>query len=318
MTILVVGATGTLGRQIVRRALDEGHQVRCLVRVPTKANFLREWGADLRKGSLLNPESVAYALEGITTVIDAATARPAYPSRPVDWDGKVALIQAAVEAKVERFILCSIVDAEKYPQVPLMDMKTCTEKFLAESGLNYTVLRLSGFFQGLVSQYAIPVLEGQTVWVTGEASPIAYMDSLDIAKFAIKALSTPATERRCFPVVGPRAWGTYEIVRLCERLTGNDAKIARMPSETVRAIRKVVGFFHWGKNLSERLAFTDVVTSGEALDADMAPVYEAFGLDPAETATLESYLEEYFTRIGKRLKELNYDQKKDQKKKLPF
>lgn len=318
MTILVVGATGTLGRQVVRRALDEGYQVRCLVRVPTKANFLREWGADLTKGSLLNPDSLAYALEGITTVIDASTARPTGLARPVDWDGKVALIQAAVEAGVERFIFFSILDAEKYPQVPLMDMKTCTEKFLAESGLNYTILRLSGFFQGLISQYAIPVIEGQTVWVTGEAAPVAYMNTQDIAKFAIKALSTPATENRSFPVVGPRAWGGYEIIRLCERLTDRDAKIARMPSETVRFIAKIVGFFKWGKNLAERLAFTDVLTSGAPLEADMGPVYEVFGLDPAETTTLEDYLEEYFSRILKRLKELNYDQKKDKKKKLPF
>ncbi len=318
MTILVVGATGTLGRQIVRRALDEGYQVRCLVRVPTKANFLREWGADLTKGSLVNPESLDYALEDVDMVIDASTARPSSPHKPIDWDGKVSLIQAAAKANVKRFVFCSIVDAEKYPNVPLMDMKSCTEKFLAESGLNYTVLRLSGFFQGLISQYAIPVIEGQTVWVTGEACPIAYMNTQDIAKFAVKALSTPATENRSFPVVGPRAWGTYEIVRLCERLTSRDAKIARMQSETVRFIRKVVGFFKWGNNLAERLAFTEVVTSGEPLDADMEPVYEAFGLDPAETTTLEDYLEEYFSKIMKKLNELNYDSKKDKKKKLPF
>lgn len=319
MSLLVVGATGTLGRQVVRRALDEGHTVRCLVRSPRKSAFLREWGADLVKADLYDPETLSFALEGVSTVIDAATYRPTDPGSiwKLDWESKVALIQAAKKAGVDRFIFFSILNAEKYPNVPMMQIKSCTEDFLKESGLDYTILRLSGFLQGLIGQYAIPILEKQTVWVTGEATPIAYMNTQDIAKFAVRATTLEATRNHTFPVVGTKAWDGYEIIRLCERLSGQDAKIARLPIETLRIVQKFSGFFEWGWNLADRLAFSEVLASGQPLAADMDTVYKTFGLDPKEITTLEDYFSEYFGRMMQKLKQLGYD-KEDQKRKMNF
>lgn len=315
MTLLVVGATGTLGRQITRRALDEGHQVRCLVRSFKKAAFLKEWGAELVRGDLCEPETLKPALEGISAVIDAATTRAtdSISIQQVDWQGKVNLIQAAKAANVNRFIFFSILDAEKYSHVPLMEIKRCTELFLAESGLNYTILRPCGFLQGLIGQYAIPILEGQSVWVMGDTAPTAYMDTQDIAKFAIRALSVPATENKAFPVVGPRAWGAYEIIRLCERLSGREAKVSRMPLGLLRSVRKITRFFQWTWNVSDRLAFAEVVASGKPLTAPMEETYQVFGLDPNETTTLEAYMQDYFGRILKKLKELDYERSKSKK-----
>ncbi|MBN3948890.1 MAG: SDR family oxidoreductase [Nostoc sp.] len=323
MTLLIVGATGTLGRQVARRAIDEGYKVRCLVRSSKKAAFLKEWGAELVPGNLRYPESLAQALEGVTQVIDASTSRPtdSLSIKQVDWDGKVALIQAAKAAGVERFIFFSILDADKYPKVPLMEIKRCTELFLAESGLNYTILRLAGFMQGLIGQYGIPILEAQPVWVTGNSSPIAYMDTQDIAKFAIRALSVPETENQAFPVVGTRAWSAEEIISLCERLSGKDARVTRMPINLLRAVRGLMRFFQWGWNVADRLAFTEVLASGKQLNASMDEVYTVFGLDQQQTTTLESYLQEYFSRIMKKLKELDYQKNKTKKqkpKKTPF
>ncbi|MEH1836792.1 MAG: SDR family oxidoreductase [Nostoc sp.] len=323
MTLLIVGATGTLGRQVARRAIDEGYKVRCLVRSSKKAAFLKEWGAELVLGNLRYPETLAEALEGVTQVIDASTSRPtdSLSIKQVDWDGKVALIQAAKAAGVERFIFFSILDADKYPEVPLMEIKRCTELFLAESGLNYTILRLAGFMQGLISQYGIPILEAQPVWVTGNSSPIAYMDTQDIAKFAIRALSVPKTENQVFPVVGTRAWSAEEIISLCERLSGKDARVTRMPINLLRTVRSLMRFFQWGWNVADRLAFTEVLASGKQLNASMDEVYTVFGLDQQQTTTLESYLQEYFSRIMKKLKELDYEKnktKKQKSKKTPF
>ncbi|MEH2454234.1 SDR family oxidoreductase [Nostoc sp.] len=323
MTLLIVGATGTLGRQVARRAIDEGYKVRCLVRSSKKAAFLKEWGAELVPGNLRYPESLAEALSGVTQVIDASTSRPtdSLSIKQVDWDGKVALIQAAKAAGVERFIFFSILDADKYPEVPLMEIKRCTELFLAESGLNYTILRLAGFMQGLISQYGIPILEAQPVWVTGNSSPIAYMDTQDIAKFAIRALSVPETENQAFPVVGTRVWSAEEIINLCERLSGKDARVTRMPINLLRIVRGLMRFFQWGWNVADRLAFTEVLASGKELNAPMDEVYTAFGLDQQQTTTLESYLQEYFSRIMKKLKELDYQKNKTKKqkpKKTPF
>jgi uncharacterized protein YbjT (DUF2867 family) len=301
---------------VARRAIDEGYKVRCLVRSPKKAAFLKEWGAELVRGNLCKPETLTPTLAGVTAVIDAATSRPtdSLTIKDVDWDGKVALIQAAKAAGVERFIFFSILDADKYPNVPLMEIKHCTEMFLAESGLNYTILRLAGFMQGLIGQYGIPILEKQPVWVTGTSSPIAYMDTQDIAKFAVQALGVSETEKQAFPVVGTRAWSAEEIINLCERLSDRDAKVTRMPLAVLRTVQSFLRFFQWGWNVADRLAFTEVLASGKALNAEaMDEVYTIFGLDKQQNTTLEVYLQEYFSRIMNKLKQLDYEKAKSKK-----
>ena len=71
-------------------------------------------------------------------------------------------------------------------------------------------------------------------------------------------------------------------------------------------------------NIAERLAFAVVTGGGMRLDAEMEASYDAFGLDPEDTTGLEDYLEEYYSSILKRLRELEADLDKNAKKKLPF
>ncbi len=291
-----------------------------MVRSPRKASFLTEWGCELTRGDLLEPGSLDYALEGQQALIDAATARAtdAGSAYTIDWDGKQNLFAAARRAQVNRVVFVSLLAAAQHPSVPLMDIKACTEQWLAASDLDYTILQGVAFMQGLISQFAIPVLESQTVWVSGSPTPLAYMNTQDMARFAVAALSRAETVRRSFPVVGPRAWTTGEITQLCERFTGKDARVVRVPPALIKGMCSLANFFEPTVNIAERLAFAEVTGGGTALDAPMEASYEAFGLDPAETTGLEAYLREYYDTILRRLREMEADLDKDAKKKLPF
>ena len=95
-------------------------------------------------------------------------------------------------------------------------MKLKVEKAVANSGLNYTVFQCSGFFQGLISQYALPVLEGETIWLTSDSVEVAYLDTQDAAKAVISSLVTSKSDCKSFSIVGPKAWTSKEIIELCQ------------------------------------------------------------------------------------------------------
>ncbi|CAN1307833.1 Protein HIGH CHLOROPHYLL FLUORESCENCE PHENOTYPE 244, chloroplastic [Linum perenne] len=261
-SILVVGATGTLGRQIVRRALDEGYEVRCLVRPrPAPADFLRDWGATVVNADLSKPETIPATLVGVHTVIDCATGRPEEPIKTVDWEGKVALIQCAKAMGIQKYVFYSIHNCDKHPEVPLMEIKYCTEKFLKDSGIPHITIRLCGFMQGLIGQYAVPILEDKSVWGTDAPTRIAYMDTQDIARLTFIALRNEKMNGKLLTFAGPRAWTTQEVIALCERLAGQDANVTTVPVSVLRFTRQLTKVFEWTSDVADRLAFSEVHTN---------------------------------------------------------
>ena len=315
MSLLIIGGTGTLGRQIVLQALTKGYQVRCLVRNFRKASFLKEWGAELVYGDLTRPETIPPCLRGITAVIDASTSRATELDslKKVDWEGKLCLIEAAKIANIQRFIFFSAQNVEQFENIPLMKVKNGIEIKLKESGIPYTIFRLTGFYQGLIEQYAIPILENLPIWVTNENTYISYMDTQDIAKFCLRSLQIPQAKDQTFFLSGSKGWVSSEIITLCEQLAGQEAKVQKVPLFILKLFSRFFGFFEWGQNISDRLAFVEILNTENNFSNSTFDLYKMFKIEPSELIQLDDYFLEYFIRLLKRLRDINFEDVQKQK-----
>jgi uncharacterized protein YbjT (DUF2867 family) len=315
MSLLIIGGTGTLGRQIVLQALTKGYQVRCLVRNFRKATFLKEWGVELVYGDLTKPETIPPCLKGITAVIDASTSRvnELNSLKQVDWKGKLYLIEAAKAANIKRLIFFSAQNVEQFETIPFMKVKNGIEIKLKKSEIPYTIFRLTGFYQGLIEQYAIPILENLPIWLTNENTCISYMDTQDIAKFALRALQIPQTANQTFLLSGLKGWISSEIISLCEQLAGQQAKIQRISLFFLQLSSKFFGFFEWGQNISDRLAFVEILNAENNFSKSTFDLYKLFKIDPSEIIQLDDYFLEYFIRLLKRLRDINFEDVRKQK-----
>ena len=171
---------------------------------------------------------------------------------------------------------------------------------------NYTIFHLPGFFQGLIPQYALPVLDQNSVWITNEASSIPYISTQDIATITIKSLAINQFMNKTITLAGKRNWTSLEIVKLCEKLSGKRAQITRVPIYLLKLVTYITKLFQWTWNISERLAFTELLSVNYDLLISTNELLSFLKLNVNDLESLENYLQEYFQSIMKKLKELNY------------
>lgn len=315
MTLLILGGTGTLGRQIVRKALENGFQVRCIVRNKRVANFLKEWGAELVYGDLVLPETLPLSFQGVTAIIDASTTKSEDNNEllNIDWYGKLILIELSKYISIQRFIFLSILNSENYPYITLMKMKYGIEKLLKNSGIPFTIFKYAGFFQALINQYAIPILEQKPILTTLESPTISYIDTQDAAFFCIKSLSLKETKNKVFSTGSSQAWKSNEIIILCEKLSGQKANTQIVPIILLRIIRQITGFFEWSLKISDRLAFIEVLNNNENFIPAIEYTYKTLDIKPKEVLELDFYFREYFEMILNTLENLSFQQIKNTK-----
>lgn len=309
MTLLILGGTGTLGRQIVRKALENGFQVRCIVRNKRAANFLKEWGAELIYGDLTLPETLPPAFQGVTAIIDASTTKVTDENNvnsiiTVDWYGKLITIELSKLINIKRFIFLSILNSEKYPYITLMEIKYGIEKLIKSSGLPFTIFKYAGFFQSLINQYALPLLEQKPILMTSKSPAIAYIDTQDAAYICVKSLSINQARNKIFATGSSQAWKSEEIIELCERLSGQKAKTLMLSIFFFKIFRQITGFFEWSLQISERLAFIEVINNTPNFKSSIQYTYAILDINPREILELDFYFQEYFEIMLKTLEEI--------------
>src|SRR3954453_16425634 len=133
MTILVTGATGTVGRHVVEQLVKRGANVRALVRDPAKANFPA--GVQIAQGDLLDVDSLRSAFSGASTLflLNAVT--------PDEFTQALIALNMAREAGIERIFYLSVVHSDVYVNVPPFAGKFGIERMIEQMGLKATVLR---------------------------------------------------------------------------------------------------------------------------------------------------------------------------------
>lgn len=238
-------------------------------------------------------------MKDVTVIIAASTTRPndVLNLKQIDWDGKISLLQAAKVAKIERFIYFSLLNTEKYPFVPLLRFKTKYEKLLKSSDIPYTVFRSAGFFQGLIGQYALPILEKQSIWLTNNTNSISYIDTQDAAKFCLRSLIIDITKNRTFSLGGINSWKSDELITSCEKFSGQKANIIQTPNFIIQFTRIFFNFFEWGWNIADRLGFVEIFSGNTKFIVSFNKLNQIFRFNSNDLFRLDLYLQEYFEQI---------------------
>lgn len=250
MTILVVGATGLLGRATALALLKEGKRVRAMVRDRNRAADLAQAGAELVDGDLTDPASLERACKGAFRVFAAAHSllgRGRYSSAQVDHVGHSALIAAALGAGVERFVYTSALGAREDHPIDFFRTKFEIEEVLRESGLPFTILRPSAFMECHVHRFNGQLLldKGSTFLIGPAAKPRNFVAVRDIVPIAVEALVTDILVGRTIEIGGPENLSNHDVA-LMYQVRARQGKVRHLPLGLARALATVVRPFHEG------------------------------------------------------------------------
>ena len=283
--IAIAGGTGRLGRLVAAQLVSQGEQVRVLTRDPSRLP------ADLRDlvevvhADVRDPASLRDAVRGASTVISAITGfggPDAGGANAVDGDGNLALVAAARDGGVRRFVLLSVEGAAADSPVALFRAKYAAERALLATTMEPAIVRPTAYAETWLEIVGRPLADTGSTRVFGRGhNPVNFVSADDVAAIVV-ALATGAPP--AVPIVtvaGPEDLTLDELAGCAARAIGVEARIDHTPPAMMRLLATVLG--------PVRPVFADQLRAALLMDgADMRVSAEdrrsRFPLAPVTTA----------------------------------
>ncbi len=255
-TILLIGATGQVGREVAQQLAGTGIRARALVRTPEKAAPLRAAGFDLVAGSLDQPATLKAALERIEKVFLLSSDDP----RQVELQG--ALIAAAQAAGIQHIVKLSAHSAGAHPPVSFGRWHAQIEQQLEASGMAFTHVRPRFFMQNFLS-FAPTISANGAFYAPMSDAQVSMVDARDVAAVAVAALTQPGHAGKIYDLSGPEALSFHDAAARLTAALGRQVQYIDLPLAAARQTVIEMGMPDWfADNLIE--LYTFIQAGGQA------------------------------------------------------
>lgn len=238
--ILIIGATGTNGNEIVKQLTSKGYQVKAMVRNLEKAASLKELGASLVQGDLDQPSTLKTALEGIDKVFLVSSVNQQYEQQVANF------LEAAKNSNVKYLVKLSGFGADVNASSVIAQMHGRTDELVIKSGLDYTILRPNSFYQNMLwSAYTIKNF-GSFSMPLGEAKQ-SFIDVRDIGAVATLLLTTDSNEHKgkIYELTGPQSLSFTDIAKQLSQTLGKEITYNSITIEESKAGMLKFGMPEW-------------------------------------------------------------------------
>jgi uncharacterized protein YbjT (DUF2867 family) len=236
--ILVTGATGHVGSELVRLLAEQGAPARALVHSPDKAAPIQHLGLETALGDFEQPDTLDVAMKGCDQLFLLAPPTPRQPQQ------EQHVIDAARRAGVGHVVKQSVPWAGADAPVVFSRWHGQIEEDLAQSGLAYTLLRPSSFMQNFLMSAQQVADQGVLYGMFGEGR-VAFIDARDVAAVAAELLTSPGHQGASYTLTGPEALSAAEVAERLAAATGRQVRSVDLGPDGYRQALAGAGMPGW-------------------------------------------------------------------------